>query len=248
MPDHSCKGCEADPLDFAFTMAFQPIVDLPARRVWGYEALVRGPGGEPARDILARVTNANRYRFDQDCRMRAIELASRLLPDDGSLLSVNFQPNAVYRAETCIRATLQACRRTGFNPRRLTFEFTENEEVVDAAHLEDIVTVYRNLGFTVAIDDFGAGFAGLALLADLTPDVVKIDMKLVRGIETSARQQAIVRALAGLADELGFTLLAEGVETPAELAGLRALGVPLAQGYLFARPELEALPPVNWPD
>lgn len=247
MPNRLCEGCQGEPLDFGFTMAFQPIVDIAARRVWGHEALVRGPAGEPAGDILAKVTDANRYRFDQDCRAKAIELASRLFPDDGSLLSVNFQPNAVYRAETCIRATLQACRKHRFDPSRLMFEFTENERVIDAAHLEDIVTAYRGLGFTVGIDDFGAGFAGLTLLADLTPNVVKVDMKLVRGVEAAPRQQAILRALVGLATELGITLVAEGVETPAELAALRALGIPLAQGYLFARPALEALPPVNWP-
>lgn len=248
MPHRSCEGCQGEPLGFGFTMAFQPIVDPASRRVWGHEALVRGPGGESAATVLAQVTDANRYRFDQDCRVRAIELASRLLPDDGSLLSVNFQPNAVYRPESCIRAALQACRQFDFDPTRLMFEFTENEQVVDAPHLEDIVTCYRGLGFTVAIDDFGAGFAGLNLLADLTPDVVKIDMKLVRGIEAAPRQQAILRALVGLAAELGITLVAEGVETTAELAALRALGVPLAQGYLFARPALEALPAVNWPD
>lgn len=247
MPHRSCEGCQGEPLGFGFTMAFQPIVDLSARQVWGHEALVRGPAGESAGDVLAQVTDANRYRFDQECRVRAIELASRLFPGDASRLSVNFQPNAVYRPETCIRAALQACRRFDFDPKRLMFEFTENEQVVDAPHLEDIVTCYRGLGFTVAIDDFGAGFAGLNLLADLTPDVVKIDMKLVRGIEAAPRQQAILRALVGLAGELDITLIAEGVETRAELATLHALGVPLAQGYLFARPALEALPAVNWP-
>lgn len=247
MPDQKCEGCQGEALGFGFTMAFQPIVDLTSRTVWGHEALVRGLEGQSAGEVLAKVTDANRYRFDQDCRIKAIELASRLFPNDETRLSVNFQPNAVYRASTCIRTALRACRQFRFDPRRLMFEFTENEPVLDALHLEDIVTTYRGLGFTLAIDDFGAGFAGLNLLAELTPDVVKIDMKLVRGIESAPRQQAIVRAVVGLAAELRITLIAEGVETAAELAALQDLGIGLAQGYLFARPAVEALPPVNWP-
>ncbi|MBS9478199.1 EAL domain-containing protein [Ancylobacter radicis] len=229
-------------------MAFQPIVNLVTGKIWGHEALVRGPAGESAAEVLAQVTDANRYRFDQECRIKAVELAGRLFPDDGSFLSVNFQPNAVYRAETCIRTTLQACRRFDFDPRRLVFEFTENEPIIDVAHLEEIIRVYRGIGFTLAIDDFGAGYAGLNLLAELSPDIVKIDMKLIRGIEAAPRQQAILRAVVGLARELDITLVAEGVETLAELRAIRAFGIPLAQGYLFARPALEALPVVNWPE
>ena len=99
-------------------MAFQPIVDLHTRQPYAYEALVRGPNGEGALSVLSQINDANRYRFDQACRVKAIELASRLglhkLPD--CKLSINFMPNAVYRAETCIRATLEASREFDFRP------------------------------------------------------------------------------------------------------------------------------------
>ena len=123
-----CSNCrDLDALGFDFTMAFQPIVDIRTNRPFAYEALVRGVNGEGAASVLARVNDDNRYRFDQACRVRAIELASRLglhkLPD--CKLSINFMPNAVYRAETCIRATLEASREFDFPTERLMFEVTE---------------------------------------------------------------------------------------------------------------------------
>jgi EAL domain-containing protein (putative c-di-GMP-specific phosphodiesterase class I) len=93
-----CQGCRnGTDLPFDFSMAFQPIVDVPNGRVWGYEALVRGTGGEPAWHVLSQVDAENRYRFDQACRVKAIETAARLFPRSEDVkLSINFMPNAVY--------------------------------------------------------------------------------------------------------------------------------------------------------
>ncbi len=221
-------------------MAFQPILDLEAGNIWGYEALVRGAAGEGAAAILAQVTEENRYRFDQACRVKAIELAgARLPPDSTAKLSINFMPNAVYEPRACIRASLAAAARAKFDPRRLMFEFTENERMQDAAHVQHIIASYRSMGFTTALDDFGAGYAGLNLLARFQPDLIKIDMDLVRGIDGSAARQAIIAGIVGICRQLGITVLAEGVETEAEVMTLRAAGIRLFQGYLFARPELE---------
>lgn len=242
----ACQGChDGEELDFAFTMAFQPIVDLRDGVVWGYEALVRGTDGASAGQVLSQVTEQNRYKFDQACRVKAIELAGRLFPADGSRLSINFMPNAVYEPKACIRASLGAAKRSGFDPGRLMFEFTEDERIGDPRHLENIIATYKNMGFITAIDDFGAGYAGLSLLAMLQPDIIKIDMALVRGIATSAAKQAIIASLATLARELDIALLAEGIETQAELEIIKAAGVFLGQGYFFAKPELERLPTVS---
>ncbi|MDP3895445.1 MAG: EAL domain-containing protein [Mesorhizobium sp.] len=243
-----CQGCrDGQDVGFDFTMAFQPIVDVVAGRVWGYEALVRGMQGQPAGEILALVDGTNRYAFDQACRVKAIDLASTLFPADGDcMLSINFMPNAVYEPSACIRATLAAARRTGFDTRRLMFEFTEDERISDTAHLENIINAYRRLGFTTALDDFGAGYAGLALLAKFQPDLIKLDMELIRGIATSPARQAIVASLAGLARQLDIQVIAEGVETEAELTVLRSAGLRLFQGYLFARPSLARLPELEF--
>ncbi|WP_457104365.1 EAL domain-containing protein [Methylobacterium sp. P5_C11] len=242
----ACSACrDGTALDFDFTMAFQPILDIGTGSVWAYEALVRGLNGEPAYTILNQVTDETRYQFDQAARVKAIELAGRLFPRDSlTRLSINFMPNAVYEPNACIRASLEAARRVDFAHRRIMFEFTEQERFRDTEHVKGIVAAYRKQGFLTALDDFGAGFAGLSLLANFRPDLIKIDMDLVRGIETDSGRYAIVSGVVAIARALDVTVLAEGVETAAELGALRGLGISLMQGYHFAKPLLEALPPV----
>lgn len=239
----ACQGCQSgEPLDFAFTMAFQPIVDLSTARVWGYEALVRGTEGEGAGQVLARVTEENRYKFDQAARVKAIEMAGRLLPNDGSLLSINFMPNAVYEPKACIRASLAAAERVRLDRARLMFEFTENERMPDVAHVQRIVSEYKRIGFITALDDFGAGYAGLSLLAKFHPDLIKIDMELVRGIGSEPAKQIIIAGIIAIAEALRITVLAEGVETELEARVLFEAGIPIQQGYYYAKPAIGILP------
>lgn len=230
-------------------MAFQPIVDLRRRKIFAYEALVRGPGAESAASVLAKVNDSNRYRFDQACRTRAIELASRLrLQDiDGCKLSINFLPNAVYRPETCIRATLEAAQQSGFPLDRLMFEVTEVERIDDPSHLRRIFEEYSRRGFTTAIDDFGAGYSGLNLLASFQPQVIKLDMALTRNIDADVVRQAIVAGILQVALRLNIDVIAEGIETAAECDALTALGIRYLQGYRFARPAFEQLVEPTFP-
>jgi len=246
-PPPQCQGCrQGEGFGIPISMAFQPIMHLPAGGapgVFAYEALVRGPEGEGAGSVLAQVNAENRYAFDQACRVRAIELASSLgLPGTGALLSINFLPNAVYEPRACIRATLAAAARSQFPTGALMFEVTENERVEDPAHLLHILNSYRQMGFRTAIDDFGAGYAGLGLLAEFQPDVVKLDMGLVRDADTRPARATMLRHTAAMCRELGIAVVAEGVETLAELRVLRQAGVEMFQGYLLARPGFEHLP------
>lgn len=236
-----CRNPEA--LGFDFTMAFQLIVDVEQRRPFAYEALVRGCNGESAGEILGRVNDSNRYRFDQACRVKAIEQAAALglheIPD--CLLSINFLPNAVYRPETCIRATLEAAERFDFPRERLMFEVTEGEQIHDTAHLKRIFAEYGRQGFTTAIDDFGAGYSGLNLLAEFQPHVLKLDMALTRGIDQDPVRQAIVAGIVLVAQRLGIRIIAEGIESAGERDALVELGIRYMQGYLFSRPRLGEL-------
>lgn len=239
-----CKGGEALPFDF--TMAFHPIVDIAQGSVWGYEALVRGTEGQGAGQILGMVDETNRYKFDQACRVKAIELAGALFPAGRETkLSINFMPNAVYEPAACIKATLEAAHRVGFAHRQIMFEFTENERMTDVAHVQRIIAEYRKHGFSTALDDFGAGYAGLNLLASFQPDYIKIDMDLIRGIASSPARQTIIACVMAMARELGVAVIAEGIETEAELTALRAAGITLFQGYLFAKPAIASLPSVQ---
>ncbi len=229
-------------------MAFQPIVDLRTMEPYAYEALIRGLAGEPAPTMLAKVTDENRYAFDQQCRVKAIETAAKAgILETPARLSINFLPNAVYSPLACIQLTLRTAKALNFPTDRLIFEFTENEEISDPSHLVSIIDAYHRMGFGTAIDDFGAGHAGLALLARFQPDTVKLDMELVRGLHQSSPKRIIVGGIVGICRELDIKLVAEGVETVEELDALRALGVVYAQGYLFARPGFEHLPAVQHP-
>lgn len=236
-----CKGCrDGAGFDLPFSMAFQPIFDLASGAVFAREALVRGVNGEGAHTILSQVDDSNRYAFDQQCRVKAIEMAAaKRSIDDGAGLSINFMPYAVYEPRACIRLTLDAAQRTGFPLNQIIFEFTEAERL-DAGHVLHILRTYREIGFKTAIDDFGAGYAGLSLLARFQPDIVKIDMGLIRGIDTDRVKRIILRNTLAMLADLGIAPLCEGVETHDELAVVQDLGVRLVQGYVLARPSFDA--------
>lgn len=243
-----CIQCQqAAPLNFDILFAYQPIIELSKRSIFGHEALVRGPNGESAFSVLSQVNDENRYVFDQACRVGAIKGAARLGIKE--FLSINFLPNAVYRPEACIQATFAAAREYNFPIQRIIFEVTEGEQVRDRPHLVNIFNEYHRFGFQTAIDDFGAGYAGLTLLSEYQPDIVKIDMELVRGIEASKSRRAIVKGIASICSELGIKVLAEGIETIAERDCLRDLGIDLMQGYLFCKPalmEIGVINPESW--
>lgn len=235
-----CEACRTEVALPSFTMAFQPIIDIESGAPYAYEALVRPPGGGSAYDILGQIGEHNRYAFDQACRVKAIELAARL--EMRAILSINFLPNAVYQPAACLAKTFEAATRFGFPVHHLMFEVTENEPSRDVDHLQSIFREYKNHGMITAIDDFGAGHSGLNMLADFQPDVLKIDMALTRDIHDDNVRREIVRAIVGLCGRLHISVVAEGIETVREAVTLRALGVRLFQGYLFARPAIEQLP------
>lgn len=240
--ERRCPGCrDGAGFDHAITMAFQPILNIRTGRVFAQEALVRGADGAGAAEVLAHVTAANRYAFDQLCRTTAIALATRLgLTESEAALSVNFLPNSVYEPRACIRPTLATALRHGLPLDRIIFEFTESESV-DTAHLIAILRAYQAMGFRTAIDDFGAGHAGLGLLSKFQPDIVKIDMALVRGLDADRAKRTILQGTLRILAELEITAICEGVETAGEYAVLQDMGVELMQGYLIGRPALASL-------
>jgi EAL domain-containing protein (putative c-di-GMP-specific phosphodiesterase class I) len=245
-PTLSCGQCLAAAHEtFDLSMAFQPIVRYADHTIFAYEALVRSSAGASAAYVLSRVNDANRYFFDQACRVKAIEMASRL--GIATHLSINFLPKAVYRPERCIRTTLEAAALYGLPLDRLIFEVVESEEVKDVAHLAAIFHDYRQRGMQVALDDFGTGYSNLSLLEQLAPDEVKLDISLVRGVAASPSKRAVVRAVTDVCRQLGAKVVAEGVESPDDLWALLDIGVELFQGFLFSRPGFEELPLPSWP-
>jgi EAL domain-containing protein (putative c-di-GMP-specific phosphodiesterase class I) len=135
----ACEGCGDEAgLGFELTMAFQPIVRASSGEVFAYEALVRGVNGEGAGAVFAHVHQGNRYRFDQMCRVKAIELAAKLGMQ--AKLSINFMPNAVYQPELCIRTTLEAAQRFGF-----PIKLNKTRQAI----VRGIIQVSRDLGIDV---------------------------------------------------------------------------------------------------
>ena len=242
-----CEHCACGAgLDFDFTFAYQPIVDSETRGVLAYEALVRGLNGEGAGQILSQVTKKKMYRFDQSCRVKAVKLATELGME--SLLCINFMPNAVYKAETCIRTTLAAARQYEFDTRKLVFEFTEEEQLASTEHLRKIIDAYQEMGFSTALDDYGSGYSRFNLLTETQPQYLKLDMTLIRDVHQWPAKQALIDGTCLSMRRLGIDVIAEGVETPEEYNWLRERGIRYFQGFLFARPGFQSLPVPFFPD
>lgn len=140
--------------------------------------------------------------------------------------------------------TLEAAERANFPTSQILFEFCEHEEL-DTDHLLHILRAYDKIGFKTAIDDFGAGYAGLNLLSRFQPDYVKLDMELSRAIDTTPVKQVMMRHTVAMLESLGITPISEGVETTKEARILADMGIALQQGFIYARPALAELPKVH---
>jgi EAL domain-containing protein (putative c-di-GMP-specific phosphodiesterase class I) len=223
-------------------MAFQPIVDWREKRVYGYEALLRSdePLMKNPADMLDAAERLNRMQ-DLGRAVRAhVAEASKTLADQHVWLFVNLHSSdlndsLLYSAESPLSKIAP----------RVVLEITERASLEGVRNVTQQVAALKKLGFQVAVDDLGAGYAGLSSFTLLDPEVVKIDMSLVRGVDTDPRRQAIIKSMQGLCDQLGVLVIAEGVETVGERRTLLELGCNYFQGYLFARPE-RTFPQPRW--
>jgi EAL domain-containing protein (putative c-di-GMP-specific phosphodiesterase class I) len=213
-------------------MAFQPIVSLSTKSIFGYEALLRSaePTLPTPNDVLDAAERLGATR-KLGRVVRAFAAHRRCQMDQNWLLFVNLHPSDLLDPElTDAQSPLMAAAD------RVVLEITERSPLSGLEEVREHVRKLRKLGFRIAVDDLGAGYAGLTSFATLDPDIVKVDMNLVRGIEGSAVKRKLVGSVAGLCREMEMLLVAEGVETAAERDVLADLGCDLFQGYLFARP------------
>lgn len=232
--------------EIEFTMAFQPIVNTGAGgSIFAYEALVRGPAGQGADRIFAGISPASLNAFDEACRSRAIDMAGSL--GMSCRLSLNVSATAICDRRHGLHATLRRARKLGWPVDSLIFEMTEHDPVSDLDKLGRWIAAARKRDVKIAIDDFGAGYAGLSSLLALRPEIIKLDLALVRNIDTDRSRQALVKGVVDACQSFGCIVIAEGVETDTEFSMLSQLGVTLMQGFLFARPGLASLPAITWP-
>ena len=232
----------------SFSIAFQPIVNAATRSIFSQEALVRGNHGESPQALFLAVPPETLPQLDALFRHEAIRLAGE--QGLASSLNLNVMPSALEHSADVLIETLAAAEAAGLSADQLVLEITEGEIIIDLAGFAQTIDELRRSGLRFAIDDFGAGYAGLNLLADFQPDVVKLDMQLVRNIPSLGPRQAIVRGIARTCFDLGIDIIAEGVETEDEYLWFLDEGITLFQGYFIARPSLGVvsqkvhLPPV----
>ncbi|QDU69417.1 EAL domain-containing protein [Engelhardtia mirabilis] len=229
----------------SISVAFQPIVDIEERRIASYEALVRGPAGEPAAWVFDQISAEDVHRLDDACRDVAIEWAARLGIE--CQLNLNCLPRNLVSVPSAVEQSLARAEALGLLTSQLVLEVTEGEVIEDQVSFAEAIGRFRKRGISIAIDDFGSGYSGLNLLADFQPDTIKLDQNLLRGIEGRGPRQAIVRAVLSACLDLGIDVIAEGVETLEEFRWCQAAGITQFQGYLLGRPGFECLPEVHYP-
>jgi EAL domain-containing protein (putative c-di-GMP-specific phosphodiesterase class I) len=229
----------------SITSHFQPIVHAQdPQRIFAREALLRIHDGPRVRTGGEAFALARDSEFAQFLDRVARETAITCAADAGfsEAIFINFMPSAIYDPVSCLRTTVAALDNRGIAHDRIVFEVVESDRVEDPAHLRSILNYYRERGFRVALDDVGAGFASLSLLSELRPDFIKLDMSLVQGVDRDAYKAVIARQLIDTARLLGVPVIAEGIETTAELAWVQESGAEYAQGFALGRPEPVASP------
>ncbi|MFP5419510.1 MAG: GGDEF domain-containing protein [Gammaproteobacteria bacterium] len=216
----------------------QPMLDVVEGRLMGYEALTRGPSNSPlhAPQMLFRVAEQHGLlpTLDWACVRMALKAHARLnLP---GRLFVNLSPVSLLDASFAPDAMLAALDEAGLSSARIVIEITENTAALDYNELRHAVAEMRAAGIEIAIDDLGEGFSSLRLWSELRPAFVKIDKHFTRDIHLDPDKIQFVRSIQQLAEGAHASVIAEGVETPSELAVLKDLGIRYAQGYLIGRP------------
>ncbi|MDO3411316.1 EAL domain-containing protein [Saccharibacillus sp. CPCC 101409] len=224
-----------------FTSFLQPIVDH-GENIVAYEFLLRPAPGEASFNPfelfdVARRTGMHSF-LDRSARISAIRRSSEVLPK-GIKRFINFLPSSIYNPEYCLTHTFAAIQRYDLDPQDFVFEVVETEKINDMAHLQRIFNVYRSRGISVALDDVGSGYSTPELLSLLKPDYVKIDRGLIDRCDESPEKQRKIREIVERSEEFGGRVLAEGIERRGEYEYCLSSGIPLAQGYLFGRPQAE---------
>jgi EAL domain-containing protein (putative c-di-GMP-specific phosphodiesterase class I) len=225
-------------LSGSLSAVYQPIVHARTLQVAGYEALIRGPVNSgietPARLFESAGMADLEWELDQACLKIGL-LGSTQLPEN-MYLSVNVLPSTLHDEAFATEELPRLVHQAGLVPARVTIEVTEQSAISNLVRFREALAPLRQRGFRIALDDVGVAHANLAHIYELRPDVIKLDRSIVGDVFSSAVRQDLIASVLTLANRLESSLVAEGVERREDWECLRDLGVPFAQGYLFARP------------
>lgn len=224
-----CRGLHA---------VYQPILDAHQGRHFACEALIRGPEGSELYTPAALFAAAAAADCTHELEWLAVETAVWQFAKQNCALRVfvNMSIGCLHASRKRLGAIRQDLRRLGVPPSRIVVELTENQSVTDFSDLQETLRDFRRIGIQIAMDDMGEGFSNLRMWSEVRPEFVKIDRHFVSGIDVDPLKLHFVRAMHEIADACGSALIAEGVETPEQLAVLRDLGIPYLQGFGIARP------------
>jgi EAL domain-containing protein (putative c-di-GMP-specific phosphodiesterase class I) len=217
---------------------YEPIVEVESRTVFGYEALARGPQGSELHSPGALFASAEEqdltFQLDSLCRKSGLA-GARDLPA-GVKLFLNVRPTTIhdpnFRAEA-LQRTLNECQ---LSPSDVVFEISEQESIGNFDIFREVRDYYRGLGFQIALDDTGAGYASLEAVMELSPEFIKVDRAFVSGIDEDPARQELLRAMQSVADRINARIIGEGLDTIEELETLGRLGIQFGQGWLFGKP------------
>ncbi|MBU4438562.1 MAG: EAL domain-containing protein, partial [Acetobacterium sp.] len=217
---------------------FQPIVSLQDGTVHGYEALSRGPIDSILHtpDMLFKWAQKFNKLWELEflCRSKAFEAAFKLESEFKLFLNVN--PNIMQDVKFRKGFTKEYLERFGIDPKRIIFEITESEAINHLADFIKTIDNYKEQDYRIAIDDAGAGYSGLNLISDIHPNYIKLDMKLIRDIDSDRTKQSLVQCLNEFSAHTETALIAEGIETREELLMLIEIGVQYGQGFFIQKP------------
>ncbi len=218
---------------------YQPIVNMNTGKVNGWEALTRGPSGSKFSSPLVLFDFAEEegqlFALENVCRELAVRNVGRL--DEGQKLFLNVHPNTLTDPGFRPGKTLRLLEKHGLSPKDVVFEITERHSLKDLSLFQQTLKHYRQQGYQIAIDDVGAGYSGLYNIAEIRPDILKIDRDLIRDINSHPAKRALLDAFIGFANNIEATVIAEGIENSRQLHALMDMGFHCGQGFYLGHPK-----------
>jgi diguanylate cyclase (GGDEF)-like protein len=220
------------------TALFQPIMGLSNGKIVGFEGLIRGPASSSLHFPADIFEAARRHKLTLEIEMlcRQVVLAAFAQQKLPGRLFLNVSPSVLTHPSFKNGQTLRYMRQLGIAPDQVTIEITENQPTADIKAMRDAALHYRSMGFKIALDDLGEGFSSLRLWSELHPEFVKIDKHFIRDVNSDPLKRQFLKSFQQIAERSHCQIIAEGIETEAELIAVKNLGIALGQGYFIAHP------------
>ncbi|MBB2162909.1 diguanylate phosphodiesterase [Gluconacetobacter sacchari] len=229
-----------------YKFSVQPIINPLERKISSYEFLLRTDKGGPPHECFSLLSSHEQYVLDATSKLVAFEWASKIIEGE-TKISVNLLPMTLVNITGIVDDLVSQLNSFSLNSGQVIIEITEEEVISEPKKFSNVIKCLRAAGFGIAIDDFGAGFAGLSLITKFQPDKIKIDRLIIKNINKDGPRQMIVRSVLTLCRSLGIEVVAEGVENIEEWRWLESVGINLFQGYLFSRPNTTSSLSIKWP-